>query len=139
MARFSRPEKTIRNAYELKFGDHIWHVYGIWPPYFAGEEIVTGTARRFHLHDEYSSIHHGAADRVVFDTRYINEKRSTMNFARDSNMEYGAASHSDNYYFRSKEDAEAAVAYFTECWKADPNMVTDELERRKIESLCKED
>jgi hypothetical protein len=107
MARFERPANTINDASDLKIGDHVWHVFGIWPPCMY-ETIVIGEAKPYKKHRKYSDIHSQDAEKVVFDVRYPDIGREDMKFAADGNLVSGY-SHNDNYWFRNEADARAAV------------------------------
>ena len=129
MTTFERPKNTIDNAFDLSVGDHVWHVFGIWPPQMGGEHIVTQLARPFEQNREYSDIHSGSADEIVFDTQWIDSKYSTMNFAADGNLVPGR-SHNNNYWFRSEADALAAVELLRAEWEAS-GTIAEEIERQE--------
>lgn len=129
MARFQRPEGTIKNYSDLKVGDHIFHVYGIWPPFFGGEHIVTKAPDTFSRHRGYGEIHSMSAESIVFDVKYGNGGNSYMNFATDGNLNPGH-SHNDNYWFRSEQAARDAVTFLRSQWEADPELIAAEQERR---------
>ena len=126
---FKRPQNTIDNAFDLRVGDHVWHVYGIWPPQMGGEHVISRAAGPFKHHSEYSDIHLTSADDVVFDTRWINGKNSTMNFASDGNLVPGH-SHNNNYWFRSEADALAAVELLRSEWESS-GKIEEEIARRE--------
>lgn len=117
MARFSTPEKAIRDINELKVGDTVCRVYGIWPPQSAGEATVSRAAIKFKDHPEYSDIHSSSKDQIVYDLTNVEYGFTSMEFASDSNLELGQ-SHNDNYIFRSVADAEEAVLWLREQWSA---------------------
>lgn len=129
MSRFERPADAIENAADLRVGDRIWHVYGIWPPQMGGEHIVTRAAGPFKDHRAYGPIHASGADSIVFDTRWIDGKHSHMNFASDGNMVPGH-SHNDNYWFRSESTADAAVEMLKAAWEAS-GKIAEEIARRE--------
>lgn len=133
MSRFERPANTITDVNELKVGDHVWHVYGIWPPQMGGGYIITKQAGPFCEHHEYSDIHEGSADQLVFDERWVGGQHSTMNFASDCNMLVGY-SHNDNYCFRSEADALAAIDWLRLQWEQS-GRIAEEVARRKEDRL----
>jgi hypothetical protein len=128
MNRFERPTGAIQNAADLREGEALWHVWGIWPPQI-GEYTVTAAARPFREHREYGEVHSSMADFIVFDVRSKDSKRSQMNFASDGNLVTGH-SHNDNYWFRSEAEADAAVAFLTKQWEASGE-IAEELARRE--------
>lgn len=129
MSRFPRPENTITSASDLRCGDRIWHVYGIWPPQMGGECVVTREAIPFRQHPEYDEIHRLLRDEAVFDER--SERGFThMAFASDCNTVSGR-SHNDNYVFRSEADARTAVEFLRSQWEAVPGLIQEEVARRE--------
>lgn len=132
MARFPRPQGAIENYSDLNVGDHVFHVYGIWPPQFGCESVVTSAPAPFATHREYSDIHSGSADATVFDAMLGGSKYPSMEFANDGNLVPGH-SHNDNYWFRSEEQAMEAVAFLRKRWEANPSMIAEENIRREID------
>jgi hypothetical protein len=130
VSNFKRPENTIENAYDLNVGDHVWHVFGIWPPQMGGEHIITRPAGLFKHHPEYSEIHLLSADQAVFDTRYLDSENSIMNFASDGNLTPGRSCN-DNYWFRAEVEAEAAVDFLRKEWEARPALIVETLRTRR--------
>lgn len=135
MARFSKPQNTIEDVNELKTGDRIWHVYGIWPPQMGGEFMVTREASPFKDRPEYSDIHASSAELLVFDEQWADSDMIHMNFASDCNMQPGY-SHNDNYCFRSEGDAQAAVKFLTEQWEASGNIAEEIARREEDRRFC---
>ncbi len=129
MSRFERPQNTIEDAASLRVGDHIWHVYGIWPPQMGGEHIVTREAAPFCQHPRYESPHSSQGDQIVFDEKWVDGKKPHMSFASDCNMTPGH-SHNDNYCFRSEADARAAVEFLRSAWESS-GKIAEEIARRE--------
>lgn len=130
MARFPRPSGAIKDVNELKDGDILYHVYGIWPPCVGESETVKGSPVQFKDHREYAEIHSLSADHWVFDTLVPSifpheASYLRMHYASDGNMQPGF-SHNDNYWFRSLEEAVAARLYLHEQWVARPDLIEDE-------------
>lgn len=130
MSRFPRPAGAIENVSDLKIGDHIWHVYGIWPPQMGGEFTITRTVVQFQDHPDYSEIHSSQAELLVFDEQWADSEMVDMAYASDSNMQPGH-SHNDNYCFRSEEEALAAIDFLTKQWEAAPDLISEEVARRE--------
>lgn len=137
MGYFPRPAGAIEDVNTLKLGDVLYHVYGIWPPSLSAyPETVVRTALAFKHHPEY---HDGSSqgELLAFDTECVSfwnhkEYYRRMHFASDCNMEPGH-SHNDNYWFRSKEEAEAAVTFLYVQWKARPDLIEEVKEWRERE------
>lgn len=131
MARFERPKNAIDNYADLKVGDVIWHVCGIWPPFCSrAPSTITGEARPFRDHPEHDGQRGCQSDEIVFDEHPADWDWPHMAFASDGNLVPGR-SHNDNYWFRSKEDAEAARDYLRTQWDANPDMIEAVLEDRR--------
>lgn len=129
MARFPRPAGAIEDVMEIKNGDVLYRVYGIWPPVVSRDAyIVVGNPHKFKHNIEFSE-HSSQGEEVVFSTCYGDEKNSRFNawnnFAGDGNLVKGH-SHNDNYWFRSREEAEAARAYLHAQYEAHPEAIEDE-------------
>lgn len=129
MAQFKRPADTIMDAAEMKAGDQLWKVYGIWPPQFSGPYTLATEPVPYSAHARYSEIHSGSADKIVFDVRTA-EGWLDFNFATDGNLMPGY-SHNDNYWVRSEAAALAAIDHLREQWKAKPELIVLEQERRE--------
>lgn len=131
MTKFNRPQNTIDDVRSLRVGDHLWHVYGIWPPQMGGDHFVTRAAGPFKNHPEYSNIHSLSGDGLVFDVKWANETiRPTMEFASDGNLIPGH-SHNNNYWFRSEADALAAVDFLRAEWERHPEAIAEDTARRE--------
>lgn len=119
MAQLPRPANTIDNSADLKVGDTIFRVYGNYPPQMGDESKIVGPAIPFKDHPEYDPIHVQLADHIVFDVQrsgYV-----TYEYSDDNNM--NGYSHNDNYCFRTREDAEAAVEFLKSQWEANPDLI----------------
>lgn len=115
MAKFDRPQNAIESFKDLKDGDVVYRVYGIWPPATGGACTVVGAPKKFSEHREYSDIHASSKDAIVFDLKHEKYDYTDMNFASDSNLIPGY-SHNDNYCFRTEADAAAAVEWLHDQW-----------------------
>lgn len=129
MGRFSRPAGAITDAKELRLGDHVWKVIGIWPPFVYGEHIVTREAVPFKDHPEYADIHHHSASSIVFDCRRVEGSYSDFAFASDGNLQPSHSSN-DNYWFRSFSEAEAAREFLHQEYVNNPDVIQAEVDRR---------
>lgn len=130
MAKFDRPKNSIESYSDLKVGDHIWEVCGIWRPFVGYERIVTRSPIKFSEHPEYSE-YSTQGDLIVFDISYANDPSLIIHwFASDCNMQPGQ-SHNDNYWFRSAEDAEAARDFLKSEWEKDPEVFAREIEEQE--------
>lgn len=127
MARFERPQSAIADFRDLRVGDVVYEVYGIWPPCRGKQKTVTRAPIKFSEHPEYSDIHKSSADKMVFDLAYP-DGLTVMSFASDRNLMPGH-SHNDNYLFRSEEDAESAVIWLRDRWSSSPGSIAEEVER----------
>lgn len=129
MVRFPRPENTIVDATDLKLGDEIYNVCGIWPPFIDGPYIVVRETIPFSQHPEYTdwSIQ---GSLLVFDIKEKEKGYIRMEFVRDGNLEPGY-SHNDNYWLRSKKDAEAARIFLHN--KYTPSQIQEELDERELD------
>ncbi len=130
MARFATPANTITDINELRPGLQVWEANGMLTPYSSHEPHTVVTAPHpFRENKEYDPIHSSQGDEMVYDARHSwHEGEQTMlHFCGDRNF---GKSHNDTYLFRTKEDADNAVAYFTEQWEANPAMKAEELERQ---------
>lgn len=132
MADLAKPSNYITDASDLKVGDHIWHVYGIWPPQEGDEHVVTRAACKFSEHREYSDIHTGSSEEIVFDVRWTGSERPTMHFASDGNLIAGRSTN-NNYWFRSAEAAQDAVSFLRSEWESKPGLIAAEVERREFD------
>lgn len=117
MARFPTPANAITDIADVKVGDVVYGVYGIWPPCTGGAKTVMGAPAPFFMHHEYSDIHEPSKDLIVFDLASADGEYTNMVFASDRNLEPGR-SHNDNYIFRSDGDAHAARVWLREQWEA---------------------
>lgn len=135
MARFPRPQGSIENAADLKVGDVIYHVYGIWPPVASDmPHTITRAAILLRDHPE-GGPDDFQRDLLVYDESWGGLQHSHMAFASDGNMVPGK-SHNDNYCFRTKEAAEAARDYLRAQWQAHPELIAKEVEQRELDRLC---
>jgi len=132
MSRFPRPEGAIESASDLKVGDRIWHVYGIWPPQMGGEFTVARAAIPYDQHPK--NVHSPQDDEVVFDVRWVKGEFTTMEFASDGNMKANH-SHNDNYWFRTEAEALAAVSFLRSEWEAAPDLIAKEVRRREEDRI----
>lgn len=128
MSRFERPLGTIENAIDLKVGDQIWQILGIWRPQFLGPYTVTRVPLPFRQHPQYDDIHEGLGDNLVFDVTWPSGDLCTHEFASDGNLQSGH-SHNDNYWTRSQEAAEAVRDYLQKQWENNPELIEEEVER----------
>lgn len=130
MSRFTRPSGAIDNFADLKVGDVIWHVYGIWPPFMStSPATVVEVARPYSLHRDYSDDS-TQGDLMVFDVLW-REDFTDMHFASDGNLVPGK-SHNDNYWFRTEDEAKVAVEFLRNQWDADPNSIAEVLADREL-------
>lgn len=127
MARFPAPANVVTDFNDLKIGDVVYEVYGIWPPQTGGPKTVMSTPVKFSEHREYRDIHESLANSVVFDLAYP-DGLTVMEFASDNNLVPGY-SHNDNYLVRSDEDAKAAALWLREQWSASPSSIAEEQAR----------
>lgn len=131
MAKFDRPVGTLASLDEIKVGERLWYVVGIWPPSASDTSyIVTRAPCQFRDHPEYSATHSGQADEIVFDTKWDDAEHSWMQFAASGNLLPGP-SYNDNYWCRSHEDALAARDSLREQWDARPDLIDDAIQQRK--------
>lgn len=126
MARFKRPTGSIEDYNDLRIGDHIYEVFGIWPPQMGREYIVTRLPTLMRDHPE--GKHSIQQDEVVFDVQRVNSKykNGVLQFAADGNMVPGGHSHNDNYWFRSENAAVKAVAFLRDQWERNPTLIKRE-------------
>lgn len=131
MLKFDRPKNAIENSADLKVGDEVWQVYGIWPPCMGGNVIIHSPAVKFRDHKDYSDIHISQADLTVFDTRYTDDAIIiVMHFAASGNM-LPDKPDNNNYYFRSREDAEAARDFLRAEWEKNPDAIAEAIVERE--------
>lgn len=127
MAKFAEPINAIRDYRDLKVGDELWGVCGVYPPSADDKpSVVAAMPRKFRNHPEFGD-HSSQGDEVVFDVRchWHGEGESMMQFASDANMVPGY-SHNDNYEFRSKKDAEAYAAWLRYEWEKRPDLIAEQ-------------
>lgn len=128
MAKFAEPINAIRNYADLKVGDELWGVCGVYPPSADDKpSVVVVLPRKFRDHPEYREIHSRQGDQIVFDVRshWHENGESMMRFASDANMVPGY-SHNDNYEFRSKKDADAYAAWLRYEWEKRPDLIAQQ-------------
>jgi hypothetical protein len=135
MAKFPRPAGAIESYKDIKVGDCLWHLYGIWMPSVSScPVIITSAPVRFGDSPSYAPIHKGQKDEVIFAYRYLDwpEDRGIEAFAGDGNLNPGQ-SHNDNYWFRSFEEAEAGRKFLLDQWKARPDLIEAAEEQRRFD------
>lgn len=128
MAKFGEPISAIRDYADLKVGDELWGVCGVYPVHVSDKpSIVASLPRKFRDHPEYDPIHIRQADNIVFDeTNYWHKNGETsMRYAADANMQPGY-SHNDNYEFRTKKDAEAFASWLRYEWEKRPDLIAEQ-------------
>jgi hypothetical protein len=128
MGRFPRPVGAIGSADDLKVGDRIWRVYGIWPPQMGGEFIVSRPAGPYN--ERPKNLRSPQDDEIVFDVRYAKSNLTAMEFASDGNMKPNH-SHNDNYWFRTEAEALDAVRFLKDQWEAVPGLIAEDIQRRE--------
>ena len=128
MSKFGEPLNAIRDYRDLKIGDEIWGVCGVWPVWADDKpSLIVGLPRRFRDHPDFDPIHSSQGDNIVYDVRhYWHEgNQSTMHFAADGNMVPGY-SHNDNYEFSTKADADAFAAWLRYEWMKRPDLIEEQ-------------
>lgn len=127
MGRFAEPIDAIRDYSDLKIGDELWSVCGVWPPFVDNEpRIVASLPMKFKDHPEFSEPS-SQGNQIVYDVRYSwhAEGESTMRFTADDNMVPGY-SHNDNYVFRTKDAADGFAAWLRYEWMKRPDLIAEQ-------------
>lgn len=138
MAKFARPANAIETFEDLKLGDVVYSVLGIWPPQTSRAYTVVGAPMKFSEHTSYSGIHETMKDYIVFDLKHDGYDFIDKNFASDNNLMAGQ-SHNDNYLFRTAEDAQAARLWLREQWVSSDGMIAEFEANRAMWSALDDD
>lgn len=138
MAQLNKPPNVLVSPNELKVGDVVYKVTGIYPP-FASKigNLVLSTPIKYSKHEEFKGYQ---GDSLVFDIAYLDKEGNPEHlpngelitehkFCGDCNLEN--YSHNDNYLCRTYEDAVAAAEWLLEQYKAKPDFMFHEIERRE--------
>lgn len=132
MARFPRPTGALSKPTDLKAGDVVWEVLGLLTPCKGGPYKIERAPIPFKDHPSY---HHSSSQgaELVFDKSSditeLGGRWVTYWFCGDCNLL--DRSHNDNYLFRTEQEADAAVAYFQQCWKGNSALAEEEREWRR--------
>lgn len=132
MSDFIRPAlNAITSAEELTVGTKLWHVYGIFTPFVSSHEYTVIRAPiSFNQHPSWKECHSRLEDDIVFDTD--NGTHQEKHFAFDGNI---GAHHNNNYWFKTKEAADAYCVQCREDWESNPDEIERVQERRRQDAL----
>jgi hypothetical protein len=122
------PNNAVLCAHEIVLGLKLYYVYGIWSPFVAGSEYtVVSVPKKFREHASFKSVHSGMGDKIVFDVE--GEHGIEKHFAADGNID---GHWNNNYWFKSKEDAELFCVQCLEDWKSHPDKIA-EVQAERVE------